>query len=103
MALFGDVIAGAVLGLKNILTLTGDHTALGDHKKGRPVYDIDSTQFAEMLSMMIDEGTDYEGNENKGGKIEIKIAEDYAVSMTGTVTRVAEGVIYPEMFDVGPN
>jgi len=55
----------------NILTLTGDHTALGDHKKGRPVYDIDSTQFAEMLSMMIDEGTDYEGNEIEGGKIEM--------------------------------
>jgi methylenetetrahydrofolate reductase (NADPH) len=71
VALFGDVIAGAVLGLKNILTLTGDHTALGDHKKGRAVYDIDSTQFCEMLSIMIDEGTDYEGNELQGGKIEM--------------------------------
>ncbi|TFG06913.1 MAG: hypothetical protein EU539_06360 [Promethearchaeota archaeon] len=71
VALFGDVIAGAVLGLKNILTLTGDHTALGDHKKGRAVYDIDSTQFCEMLSKMIDEGTDYEGNELEGGKIEM--------------------------------
>lgn len=71
VALFGDVIAGAVLGLKNILTLTGDHTALGDNKKARPVYDIDSTQFAEMLSKMIDEGTDYEGNEITGGKIEM--------------------------------
>jgi 5,10-methylenetetrahydrofolate reductase len=71
VALFGDVIAGAMLGLKNILTLTGDHTALGDHKKGRAVYDIDSTQFAEMLTMMIDEGTDYEGNEIEGGKIEM--------------------------------
>jgi len=71
VALFGDVIAGAILGLKNILTLTGDHTALGDHKKARAVYDIDSTQFCEMLSIMIDEGTDYEGNELKGGKIEM--------------------------------
>jgi len=71
VALFGDVIAGAVIGLKNILTLTGDHTALGDHKKGRAVYDVDSTQFAEMLSMMIDDGTDYEGNELQGGKIEM--------------------------------
>ena len=33
-----------------------------------------------------------------GGKIEIKIAENFAVSMTGAVTRVAEGVIFPEMF-----
>ena len=38
-----------------------------------------------------------------GGKIEIGIAEDFAVSMTGPVTRVAEGVFYPEMFDDGPN
>jgi len=36
-----------------------------------------------------------------GGKIEIKISDDFAVSMTGTVTRVAEGVIYPEMFGQG--
>ncbi|MFX1314248.1 MAG: methylenetetrahydrofolate reductase [Promethearchaeota archaeon] len=71
VALFGDIIAGAILGLKNILTLTGDHTALGDHKRGRPVYDIDSTQFCEMLSIMIDEGTDYEGNEIEGGKIQM--------------------------------
>jgi diaminopimelate epimerase len=34
-----------------------------------------------------------------GGKIEVKIAEDFAVSMTGSVTRVAEGVIHPEMFE----
>jgi len=33
-----------------------------------------------------------------GGEIEIKIAENFAVSMTGAVTRVAEGVIFPEMF-----
>ena len=33
-----------------------------------------------------------------GGKIDIKITEDFAVSMTGPVTRVADGVIYPEMF-----
>ena len=38
-----------------------------------------------------------------GGKIEIGIAEDFAVSMIGPVTRVAEGVFYPEMFDDGPN
>jgi diaminopimelate epimerase len=33
-----------------------------------------------------------------GGNIEIRIAEDFAVSMTGQVTRVAEGEIHPEMF-----
>ena len=36
-----------------------------------------------------------------GGKIEIKISENFAVSMTGPVTRVAEGVLYPEIFGQG--
>jgi len=92
VALFGDVVAGAVLGLKNILTLTGDHTALGDHKKGRAVYDIDSTQFCEMLSIMIDEGTDYEGNELEGKKIEMNF---------GCVANPNSNPREPEIFKVG--
>jgi 5,10-methylenetetrahydrofolate reductase len=71
VALFGDVLGGAVLGLKNILVLTGDHTALGDNKRARPAYDIDSTQFCELLKKMIDEGTDYAGKEITDGKIEM--------------------------------
>ncbi len=71
VALFGDVLGGAMLGLKNILVLTGDHTALGDNKRARPSYDIDSTQFCELLKKMIDEGTDYEGEQISGGKIEM--------------------------------
>ena len=94
VALFGDVIAGAVLGLKNVLTLTGDHSALGDHKKTRPVYDIDSTQFCEMLSKMIDDGTDYEGNEIVGGKIEINFG---CVANPNAV----EPYLEPEILKVG--
>ncbi|MFW9822041.1 MAG: methylenetetrahydrofolate reductase [Candidatus Thorarchaeota archaeon] len=71
VALFGDILGGAMLGLKNILVLTGDHTALGDNKRARPSYDIDSTQFCELLKKMIDDGTDYEGAELSGGKIEM--------------------------------
>lgn len=73
IALFGDVVGGAILGLKNILTLTGDHSALGDNKRARPVYDLDSTQFIELASKIIDEGTDLEGKEIHGGPIEMNI------------------------------
>ena len=73
IALFGDVIGGAILGLKNILTLTGDHTALGDNQKARPVYDLDSTQLIELISKIIDENTDLEGKEIEGGPIEMNI------------------------------
>ena len=37
-----------------------------------------------------------------GGVIAIEIGDDFAVRMTGPVTRVAEGVIADEMFAAGP-
>jgi methylenetetrahydrofolate reductase (NADPH) len=73
IALFGDILGGAILGLKNLLALTGDHSALGDNKNARPVYDLDSTQLIDLVSKMVDDGTDLEGNEIEGGKIEINV------------------------------
>lgn len=34
-----------------------------------------------------------------GGKIDITISEDYAISMAGSVTRVADGTIHSDIFD----
>ncbi len=73
IALFGDILGGAILGLKNLLALTGDHTALGDHQNARPVFDLDSTQLIDLVSKMVDDGTDLEGNEIEGGKIEMNV------------------------------
>jgi diaminopimelate epimerase len=33
-----------------------------------------------------------------GGKIDITVSEDFAISMTGPVTRIAEGNLSPELF-----
>lgn len=33
-----------------------------------------------------------------GGKIDIKILDEYEISMTGSITRVAEGIIFPDIF-----
>jgi len=73
IALFGDILGGAILGLKNLLALTGDHSALGDHQNARSVYDLDSTQLIELVSKMVDEGTDLEGNEIEGGKPQLNV------------------------------
>jgi diaminopimelate epimerase len=35
-----------------------------------------------------------------GGQIGIEIGADFAITMTGTVNKVAEGVMHPELFDV---
>jgi diaminopimelate epimerase len=34
-----------------------------------------------------------------GGTLEITVADNYSISMTGPVTRIAEGTISSEMFD----
>ena len=73
IALFGDILGGAILGLKNMLALTGDHSALGDHQNARAVYDLDSTQLIDLVSKMVDDGTDLEGKEIEGGKIEMNV------------------------------
>lgn len=74
IALFGDILAAACVGIKNVLALTGDHSALGDNPGAKPVFDLDSTQFVYQLSKMIDENTDVYGNEIETGKVEMNIA-----------------------------
>jgi len=73
IALFGDILGGAILGLKNMLALTGDHSALGDHQNAKPVFDLDSTQLIDLVSKMVDDGTDLEGKEIEGGKIQMNV------------------------------
>lgn len=34
-----------------------------------------------------------------GGKLDIRIGENFSVSMTGPVTKIAEGSLFPEMFE----
>lgn len=72
IALMADVLAAAHVGIKNILTLSGDHTALGDNFGAKPVYDLDCTQFIELIGCMVDKGTDIHGNKIEG-KVEINI------------------------------
>ncbi|HMJ88848.1 MAG TPA: diaminopimelate epimerase [Candidatus Acidoferrum sp.] len=35
-----------------------------------------------------------------GGSLKIEIADDYAIRMTGPVTKVAEGTMHPELFNI---
>ena len=39
IALQSDLLSAAMLGIDNILCLTGDHTKLGDHPQAKPVFD----------------------------------------------------------------
>ncbi len=65
LALQSDLLSGWVLGIRNVLALTGDHPALGDHPKAKPVFDLDSVTLLEMIDTL-NSGKDMSDNELKG-------------------------------------
>ncbi len=65
LALQSDLLSAYVLGVENVLAITGDLPALGDHPQAKPVYDLDSVQLLEVITKL-NEGYDMAGNELKG-------------------------------------
>jgi 5,10-methylenetetrahydrofolate reductase len=55
IAIQGDVLGAAALGVSNVLCLTGDGVATGDHPEAKPVFDLDSISLLETLRVMRDE------------------------------------------------
>ena len=56
IAIQGDVLGAAALGVKNILCLTGDSVGIGDQPNAKPVFDLDSISLLKMLKNMRDNG-----------------------------------------------
>lgn len=67
IAITSELLGAAALGIKNVLTMSGDHTSLSDNPAAMPVYDIDTAQFVRLVRRMVDEGVDLEGNRITGG------------------------------------
>jgi 5,10-methylenetetrahydrofolate reductase len=65
IALQSDLLGASVLGIKNVLCMTGDHPNAGDHKEAKPVYDIESVQLLDVVDAL-NNGKDMVGNEMKG-------------------------------------
>ncbi len=65
LALQSDLLCASVLGIKNVLALTGDHPALGDHPQAKPVYDLDSVQLIGAIKQL-NSGYDMNGNKLDG-------------------------------------
>ncbi|MFO8010978.1 MAG: methylenetetrahydrofolate reductase [Dehalococcoidia bacterium] len=62
MGLESDLLAANVLGIDNVLCLTGDYISVGDHLDAKPVFDLDSVQLIQAVRMM-EQGKDIAGNE----------------------------------------
>jgi len=56
IAIQGDVLGAAAMGVQNILCLTGDGVQAGDQPAAKPVFDFDSTSLLECIRGMRDRG-----------------------------------------------
>ena len=65
LALQSDLLSASVLGIRNVLALTGDALSLGNHPQAKSVYDLDSVQLLWVMKKL-NEGYDMAGGELNG-------------------------------------
>ncbi|MFX1556154.1 MAG: methylenetetrahydrofolate reductase [Promethearchaeota archaeon] len=57
LGIAGMIMGAQALGIHNVLSLTGDHTALGDMPESKPVFDLDSATLVKLVREMVDKGS----------------------------------------------
>lgn len=65
IGLQSDLLGAHVLGIRNVLCMTGDYVSAGDHKEAKPVYDVESVQLLGIIDGL-NNGRDMAGNELRG-------------------------------------
>lgn len=56
IAVQGDLLGAAALGVCSVLCLTGDDVGAGDHPEAKPVFDLDSISLLQTARVLRDEG-----------------------------------------------
>jgi methylenetetrahydrofolate reductase (NADPH) len=56
IAIQGDLLGAAAMGVKNALCLTGDDVSVGDQPEAKRVFDLDSIQLLRVIRIMRDRG-----------------------------------------------
>jgi len=57
IAIQGDILGGAAMGVSNILCLSGDGVQTGDHPEAKPVFDLDCMSLLTIARTMRDDST----------------------------------------------
>src|SRR3990167_5006125 len=65
LALQADLLGASILGIRNVLLLTGDDPKAGDHPDAKPVFDINSAALMQAAKGLT-EGKDMAGKELSG-------------------------------------
>ena len=104
IALQSDLLSAAMLGIDNILCLTGDHTKMGDHPQAKPVFDLDSVSLLHTVKQL-ESGVDLGGNELVGeppkfakGAVDAQLAKMERKVMAGADYFQTQAVYEPEKF-----
>ncbi len=63
IAIQGDLLGAAAMGVRNVLCLTGDDVSAGDQPQAKRVFDFDSIQLLRTATIMRDEGRFLSGRE----------------------------------------
>ncbi len=66
LALQGDLLGAAALGVRNVVLMSGDDVTAGDHPEARRIHDIDSMQLIEIAKGMRDRGVYLSGRRLEG-------------------------------------
>jgi methylenetetrahydrofolate reductase (NADPH) len=66
LAIQSDLLSAHILGIRNVLCLTGDYPTVGDHKEAKPVYDLDSIGVMQVIHGL-NQGKDMGGHKLSGG------------------------------------
>lgn len=56
IAIQGDLLGAAAMGVRNVLAITGDDVSAGDQPEAKRVFDFDSIQLLQTVRMMRDDG-----------------------------------------------
>jgi len=78
LGLESDLLGAAIWGIENVLALTGDHVAIGDHPQAKPVHDLDSVTLLRAIGQLM-QGRDMAGNRLDGAWKRIKQPADSPV------------------------
>ena len=65
IAIQAELLSAAVLGIENVLVLTGDPIHIGDHPEAKPVNDLDAAQLISVIKKL-ESGEDMTGHKLEG-------------------------------------
>lgn len=65
LALQSELLSAWVLGVRNVLCLTGDYVSVGDHPQAKPVFDLDSVQLLQTVQLL-NSNKDLAGHDMQG-------------------------------------